>query len=218
VAQRLPLFPLGTVLVPGLVLPLHIFEPRYRQLVEDLQALPEDEQIFGVVAIRDGHEVGEGSLRALYDVGCAAAIQDISTLPDGRSNVVSTGLRRFRLIDLDEESDAPYLVGLVEWMEEQEGALDPAAPLRSRALWARYTGLLGGFAPQVASDLPTEAGPLSYLLATATVMPIDERQALLAAPDDATRLRALNTLLAREVGIISVVPSLPLLDVDALRS
>jgi Lon protease-like protein len=204
--------------VPGLVLPLHIFEPRYRQLVEDLQELPEDEQIFGVVAIREGHEVGEGSLRALYDVGCAAAIQDISTLPDGRSHVVSTGLRRFRLIELDEESDAPYLVGLVEWIEELEGALDPAAAMRSRTLWARYTALLGGFAPQVASDLPTEAGPLSYLLATATVMPIDERQALLAAPDDATRLRALNTVLDREVGIISVVPSLPLLDVDALRS
>ena len=56
-AQQLPLFPLGTVLVPGLVLPLHIFEPRYRQLVADLEDLPEDEREFGVIAIREGGEV-----------------------------------------------------------------------------------------------------------------------------------------------------------------
>src|SRR4051794_6839646 len=102
-AQRLPLFPLSTVLVPGLVLPLHIFEPRYRQLVSDLEALPEDDREFGVVAIREGREVGAGSLRALYDVGCAATLQQVTQLPDGRSQILSTGARRFRLLDLDLE-------------------------------------------------------------------------------------------------------------------
>jgi Lon protease-like protein len=218
VAQRLPLFPLGTVLVPGLVLPLHIFEPRYRQLVADLEDLPEDEREFGVVAIREGGEVGSGSLRALYDVGCAASLQEVSTAPDGRSQILSTGVRRFRLLDLDVESETPYLTGLVEWLDELEGDPDPTLALRSRALWDRYTALLGGFGPQVVQDLPTEPGPLSYLLTTAVVMPLHQRQSLLAAPTDAARLGAVNRFLVQEVAIMSVVPSLPLLDVDALRS
>jgi uncharacterized protein len=217
VAQRLPIFPLGTVLVPGLVLPLQIFEPRYRQLVADLEELPEDEREFGVVAIREGSEVGVGSLRALYDVGCAASLQQISTAPDGRSQILSTGARRFRLLDLDADADTPYLTGLVEWLDEVEGNLDPTTALRSRALWARYTELLGGFGPQVVQDLPEDPGPLSYLLMTAVVMPLHERQGLLSAPTDAARLEAVNRFLREEVTIMSVVPSLPLLDVDGLR-
>ncbi len=217
-AQRLPLFPLGTVLVPGLVLPLNIFEPRYRQLVADLEDRPEDEREFGVVAIREGGEVGAGSLRALYDIGCAASLQEVSTAPDGRSQILSTGVRRFRLLDLDVESETPYLTGLVEWLDEVDGDADPALSLRSRALWDRYTDLLGGFGPQVVQDLPTEPGPLSYLLTTAVVMPLHERQSLLAAPTDASRLAAVNRFLQQEVAIMSVVPSLPLLDVDSLRS
>ena len=66
-------FPLGTVLVPGLVLPLHIFEPRYRTLIHDLLALPAPERGFGVVAIREGHEVGVDGARALADVGTRAS-------------------------------------------------------------------------------------------------------------------------------------------------
>ncbi len=215
--QRLPLFPLGTVLVPGLVLPLNIFEPRYRQLVADLEDLPEDEREFGVVAIREGGEVGAGSLRALYDVGCAASLQEVSTAPDGRSQILSTGVRRFRLLDLDAESETPYLTGLVEWLDELDGDPDPALALRSRALWDRYTELLGGFGPQVVQDLPTDPGPLSYLLTTAVVMPLHQRQSLLAAATDAARLAAVNRFLQQEVAIMSVVPSLPLLDVDSLR-
>jgi uncharacterized protein len=217
-AQRLPLFPLSTVLVPGLVLPLHIFEPRYRQLVADLEQLPEDDREFGVIAIREGREVGAGSLRALYDVGCAATLQQVTSLPDGRSQILSTGARRFRLLDLDLDADTPYLTGLVEWLEEHEGDLDPTTTLRSRALWARYTELLGGFGPQVVQDLPTDPGPLSYLLSTAVVMPLPQRQALLSAPTDADRLAAVNAFLRAEITIMSVVPSLPLLDVDSLRS
>jgi Lon protease-like protein len=216
-AQRLPLFPLSTVLVPGLVLPLHIFEPRYRQLVADLEDRPEDDREFGVVAIREGGEVGSGSLRALYDVGCAALLQQTETAPDGRSQIITTGVRRFRLLDLDIDADTPYLTGVVEWIEESEGNVDPAAMLRSRGLWARYTELLGGFGPQVVQDLPEDPGPLSYLLATAVVMPLHQRQGLLSATTDAERLVAINRYLRQEVAIMGVVRSLPLLDVDSLR-
>ena len=75
--RLLPLFPLGTLLVPGLVLPLHIFEPRYRRLIADLQELPEDEREFVVVAIREGREVGAEGARALYEVGTIASLREI---------------------------------------------------------------------------------------------------------------------------------------------
>ena len=71
----LPLFPLNTPLVPGLVLPLHIFEPRYRELVAELLARPDEEQReFGIVGIRDGGDVGRDGLGALYPVGTSAEI------------------------------------------------------------------------------------------------------------------------------------------------
>ena len=70
-ATRLPLFPLGTVLFPGLLLPLHIFEERYRQLVRDLLVGPHESRAFGVVAIREGREVGADGIRALH--GSAAS-------------------------------------------------------------------------------------------------------------------------------------------------
>ncbi len=80
----IPLFPLRTVLVPGLVLPLHVFEPRYRRLVHDLLARPEHDRSFGVVAIREGWEVGEDAVTSTYDVGTLAVVRDISPRADGR--------------------------------------------------------------------------------------------------------------------------------------
>ena len=218
-AQRLPLFPLGTVLVPGLVLPLHIFEPRYRQLVADLEDLPEDEREFGVVAIREGGEVGSGSLRALYDVGCAATLQSVTTGPDGRSQILSTGIRRFRLLDLDIDADTPYLTGLVEWLDELDGDLDPSlARAQPGPVGALHRAARRLSDRRWSRTCPTDAGPLSYLLTTAVVMPLHQRQGLLSARTDAERLVAVNHFLRSEVAIMSVVPSLPLLDVDGLRS
>jgi len=108
----IPVFPLGTVLVPGLVLPLHIFEPRYRQLVRDMMTRPEDDRAFGVVAIREGWEVGEDGVTALFDVGTLAVVRDISPYPDGRFDITTNGDARFRVITLA-ESDAPYLMAEV---------------------------------------------------------------------------------------------------------
>lgn len=76
-SELLPLFPLGTVLFPGLPLPLHIFEERYRRLVRDLLAGPGPRQ-FGVIAIRHGHEVGAGGATELYPVGCTAVVREVT--------------------------------------------------------------------------------------------------------------------------------------------
>jgi Lon protease-like protein len=127
VSTRLPLFPLGTVLVPGEVLNLHIFEPRYRALVDDL--LSKDPRVstpvFGVVAIRAGLEVGREQLRALHGVGCVAEVLEITGHPDGSSDVMAVGRQRFRLLDLDPEAGTPYLTGVVEWLEEPVVAVPP---------------------------------------------------------------------------------------------
>lgn len=127
--ELIPLFPLGTPLFPGVVLPLHVFEPRYRRLVDDLQALPEDSdrRFFGVVAIRQGWEVERvAPAEALYDVGCTARLQMVRPQPDGGFRVVTVGGDRFRLLDVVVADDPPYLQGTVEWLAEEEAAEEAA--------------------------------------------------------------------------------------------
>src|SRR5215475_6173522 len=93
--QTMPLFPLGTVLYPGLVLPLHIFEERYRQLVRDLQAEPEP-QHFGVIAIRKGRETGVDGVTALFETGCTAVVRRVTRHPDGKFDPITVGAERFK--------------------------------------------------------------------------------------------------------------------------
>jgi hypothetical protein len=127
--ELIPLFPLGTPLFPGVVLPLQIFEPRYRQLVHDLLALPEagDRRFFGVVAIRQGWEVEAVSpAEALYDIGCTARVQAVHQQSDGGFRVVTVGGERFRLVDVVVDEDPPYLQGEVEWLAEEELAEEAA--------------------------------------------------------------------------------------------
>jgi hypothetical protein len=132
----IPLFPLETPLFPGVVLPLHIFEPRYRRLVVDLTSLhPDAERRFGVVAIRQGWEVERvAPAEALYDVGCTASLRMIAPQSDGGYRVAAVGGERFRLLDVlvpapdsDEESaEPPYLRAVVEWLAEEEAAEEAA--------------------------------------------------------------------------------------------
>src|ERR1700685_2667026 len=121
-AELLPLFPLGTVLYPGMVLPLHIFEERYRQLVQDLLERPEPRR-FGVIAIRKGRETGIEGVQSLYDVGCTAVLRRAERHDDGRFDIVTVGTQRFRLTRLDESR--PYLQGEVEMLPQEE--IDPLA-------------------------------------------------------------------------------------------
>src|SRR5690242_19488127 len=119
--ETLPLFPLGTVLLPGLVLPLHIFEERYRTLVGELLELPADApRRFGVVAIQQGREVGPHSATSLYDVGCTATLAVVRAYPDGRYDLMTIGAERFRVTRLDPDS-ALYLRAEVRWLPEVEG-------------------------------------------------------------------------------------------------
>jgi uncharacterized protein len=127
--ELIPLFPLGTPLFPGTVLPLQIFEPRYRRLMRDLLSLPEagDRRFFGVVAIRQGWEVQHiAPAEALYDVGCTARVQAVRPQADGGFRIVTVGGERFRLLDVVVADDPPYLQGEVEWLTEEESAEEAA--------------------------------------------------------------------------------------------
>jgi Lon protease-like protein len=207
-ARVIPLFPLSSVLVPGLVMPLHIFEPRYRQLVADIADLPEDERGFGVVAIREGYEVGTDGVRALHDVGTFASLREVETLPDGRSDIVTVGTRRFRILNLVEGQ--PYAQAEVEWVPEESG--DASIPL-SQSVVARFADYRALLTDEMEdSDMPDDPRVLSYLVSAAIVADLATRQSLLESPDDTTRLRAELDFLRQEAAVIREVPSLPAVD------
>ena len=209
----MPLFPLGTVLYPGLVLPLHIFEDRYRRLLGDLLAGPEPRE-FGVIAIRKGRETGVEGVSALYEIGCAAALRQVARHDDGRFDVVVVGTQRFRLLGLDQSR--PYLQGEIELLAEETGD-EAAAALVARAVQRAFRDYLDALATQGGArvdvpDLPDEPVLLSYLVAASIIVDLNDRQVMLAEPDAASRLAAERTLLARETSILRTLTSTPATD------
>lgn len=222
---RLPVFPLETVLFPGLVLPLHIFEERYLALMRHLIGLPDGTpREFGVVAIRSGWPgppAGSGQSAAdgrrpaepaitLHEVGCTAELRQVTELPDGRLDVVTVGRRRFRIHDLDRES-APYLVAEVEWLPEptgQEQAADLLAP-RVLAVFRQYLTLIRNDPDEISEQLPDDPTVLSHLVAATAALTLADRQRLLATPDTAGRLRAELRLLNRETTLLRQVRAVP---------
>jgi len=209
VTQRLPLFPLSTVLYPGLQLPLHIFEERYRRLINDLTTGAEQPAAFGVIAIQSGREAGQAR-PALFDVGCTATLRQVEALPDGRFDILGVGTRRFRLHDVD--ASGMYLIGEVDYLTEEPGADAPALTGATAAAYLDYVDKLlssAGQAPRTNRDLPTDPLLLSYLVAAAMVLDLRDKQQLLEAPDAAARLRAELALLRRERQLLTHLPSLP---------
>ena len=209
-STKIPLFPLGTVLFPGLVLPLHIFEDRYRQLVRDLLAKPEPRE-FGVIAIRHGRETGVDGVSDLYEVGCTAEIRQVEELDDGRFALVTVGNQRFRLKGLDEP--APYLAADVDLLDDEVGD-EAAAALAVKPVQKAFLDYLTALANQRQAtfevpELPDEPVLLSYLVAAAVVVDMQDKQRLLAAPDAARRLAAGRELLRREIRMLRALPTTP---------
>src|SRR5262245_13277872 len=117
----MPMFPLGVALLPGGVLPLHVFEPRYRQMVHDILSDDVDAPEFGVVMIERGREVGGGDVRTR--VGTIARVVDIRALADGRYAMVAVGERRLRVNAW--LPDDPYPLADVDaWPDDDLGEID----------------------------------------------------------------------------------------------
>ena len=198
-AEPLPLFPLSTVLFPGIPLPLHIFEERYRLLVRELVQGPAPRR-FGVVAIRQGLEVGDEQV--LYDVGCVAELRRAEPYADGRYDIVTTGGPRFRLLEVDDSR--PYLRGSVEYLPD---ALGDNADARALAVVAEFTAYYNAVAEareEVVEppSLPADPKLLSYVVASSLVLDLPEKQALLAIADAGARLRLELSVLRRETALL----------------
>src|SRR5512134_3975885 len=115
--MEIPLFPLHTVLCPGIVLPLHIFEERYRAMTRHCLDTGEP---FGVVLIRDGREVGSRGVATLAGVGAVAEIREAGRYPDGRYDLLAAATGRFVIESVDAQSE-PYLVARVTMLEDDVG-------------------------------------------------------------------------------------------------
>jgi len=212
-SEMLPLFPLGAVLYPGMLMPLHIFEDRYRQLVGDLLAGPEPREV-GVIAIRKGRETGVDGVHSLYEIGCTASLRRVDRLDDGRFDIIIVGARRFRLLGLGETQ--PYLQGEVEPLATEP--VDPAAAGPAvrvvQGAFREYLDALtewGGATVRL-EELPDEPSLLSFIVAAAVVIDLPERQALLAESDTLRRLAAERALLSRETAMLHTTTSRPVPD------
>jgi Lon protease-like protein len=161
-----------------------------------------------VVAIRRGWEVDQQGVLTLHEVGCAAQVRQVTAHPDGRFDLTTVGTRRFavRHVDADRE---PYLIAAVDWLDEPGGPAEEVDRLVPTVLdlFQRYLRLVQP-AP-LGEQVPEDPTVLSHVVAATAALSLDERQALLAAPDTAARLRAERTLLRREVALLGRVRAVP---------
>lgn len=207
-AALIPLFPLGTVLLPGSPLALHIFEDRYRALMADLLARPEAERRFGVVAIRSGREVGADGIGALHEIGCMATITSVASGSDGTFDIETVGSTRFRVVSLDRER--PYLCATVEWLAEPVGEVGALKAIVTKR-YADYRDALGELrgVTLATAPLPDDARLLSYLVAATVIADLPDRQRFLAEVDAAGRLAAEARWLALESSLVRNLSAVP---------
>ncbi len=158
--MEIPLFPLRTVLCPGIALPLHVFEPRYRLMTE---RCVEGSSPFGIVLIREGRETGPGNV-ALAGIGTMAEIREATRRPDGRYDLLVVGTGRFAIEEVDAERE-PYLLGRVVLLDEDVGDVDRSTTLAARAMrrFVAYLHLLqpmeGETAEEIDVRVEIEAAP-----------------------------------------------------------
>jgi Lon protease-like protein len=198
---ELPLFPLNLVLFPGMMLPLHIFEERYQEMIGDCAR---DKKPFGVILIRDGEEVGGSAVPV--DVGTTARIVDVQALGDGRMNILTRGDRRFKVHKITQET--PYLVAQVSYLSDEAG---PSAESLMEEIRAKYNRLLGRMetvsdSPGGDAHVPSEPAALSFTiaakLASCVQLPTTIRQEWLECESVHRRLVELGELVDRVNGLL----------------
>lgn len=206
--ETLPLFPLNTVLFPSMVLPLHIFEERYKLMINTCLA---QDKPFGVVLIYSGTEAGDSAIP--HPIGTAAQIANWEWLPDGRMNILTVGERRFRIVEYADE-ELPYLVGSIEYWgdqpvdyPDQPGLIDDVSHS-----FIDYLTLIMTLADQPLPvsqlQLPADPATLSHHVASNLQIDMNEKQELLEEPSAIARLQRELTLLRREGSFLQRLVSL----------
>jgi ATP-dependent Lon protease len=196
--RELPLFPLPVVLFPGVPVPLHIFEPRYRQMLDDIRLAS---NLFGLTYFDS--TTSETELPPVGHAGCVAEVTETQPLPDGRSNILAVGVIRYR-IDSYVQRDDPYLVARVSYFEDHE---EDASMLTESARDVAETFTRIAQAVRTINDeranLPdisdTEPQRLSFLVAAAMEIEPDVKQELLELRSTSERLKRLKGMLTRAV-------------------
>lgn len=206
-AIELPLFPLNLVLFPGMVLPLHIFEPRYRQMIADCQ---EQERPFGIVLVKpDSQPLQEEP----YPVGTMAEIRDLNRLEDGRFLLTAVGLQRFRI--LSQHRQKPYLSGIVETFEDVAEPADSlmASAKQAQSLFSTYLEMLLKAANEtehnISSYLPNPPEALSHFIAYFLDIQDEQKQHWLELTSTTQRLQEEIAILRREVPFMRQMLSQP---------
>jgi Lon protease-like protein len=169
----LPLFPLDLVLFPGVALPLHIFEPRYKEMIGECLELKKP---FGIVRASEG---------GVADVGCTAKILEVTKkYEDGRMDILTRGVERFELLSVNEERS--FLQGEITVVEDEPGLPAQQVVEQAMRLHDEIVALAG-----TERTIPDEAaGNLSFLLAGSLPLDLDFKQKLLATLSEAERLNA----------------------------
>lgn len=214
----LPMFPLSTVVFPGVSLPLHVFEDRYRALVHHLLSIDDPaERVFGTVAVREGYEVGDHGAQSLHRVGCLLQLTDVVGHDDGSFDIVAVGRGRIRLDGID--GSGAFLEGAVERLDDGEATVRDETVHDALEMFESYrqTVSLVSDAEVLVGDLPHDPTYLSWSLAATCLLTMAERQSLLEAPSAAVRLAMVTGMLSREIQAMQAIPSLPATDVARNR-
>ena len=217
VTDELPMFPLNSVVYPGVSVPLRVFEDRYRALVHHLLRIEDPaDRVFGSVAIREGYEVGDHGAQSLYRVGVRLQLTEVESHADGTFDVVAVGRDRIQLDRL--RTTEAYPLGEVTDLPEPDDEVPGEVVERARAIFGAYRQVLR----EIASDpldgpLPRDPVYLSWTLAACAPLPMGERQQLLEATDAAERLMLVTDLLRTELQAMNVISSLPATEVARTR-
>lgn len=213
----LPIFGLNLVAFPGMDLPLHIFEERYRHLVRHLLAIPDPaERLFAVVAIREGYEVGTHENKSMYRTGCMVQLTEAEEYDDGRFDIMTVGRQRVRVMDTDGLGD--FLTARVEVLATEAGAPTPeSTESAARALvrFDEYRAMVSGLRGDdvMTGMLPRDPEMLSFVLGATVSLTLRERQTLLESPTAHARLQLLRRLMGSEIRAMRALPSLPATEV-----
>ncbi|WP_210443431.1 LON peptidase substrate-binding domain-containing protein [Nocardioides sp. SYSU D00065] len=208
-SEPLPMFPLNTVVFPGMSVPLHVFEDRYRMLVRHLLTVEDPAaRVFGTVAIREGYEVGDHGAQSVYRVGCVLQLTEVDRREDGTFDIVAVARERLVLEEMKRGEEFPQ--GLAEVLVEPEVDVPAEVLDRARATFTAFRAAMTELqGDPFSGSLPRDPDYLAWTLSALAPLPMAERQSLLEASDAAERLVLVTRLLTEELRAINVIPSLP---------